>query len=180
MVTSKEEEHRFRLVRAMAFNHRKTVSYRLVQAAKAYRQRSSNVLAQVGLHPGQDQVLKALSENDGQTMGSLASALSVQPPTITKMIGRLSAQGLLERRQSESDARSSSVFLTDQGRELMEDLDRRLKQMDKLALKGLDDKDRKRLRKALRRVERNFNDDRIEDPLEIDQKDEDDAASDEN
>lgn len=140
----------------MAFNHRKTITFRLVQAAKAYRQRSANVLGQLNLHPGQDQILKALAESDGQTMGALAHALSVQPPTITKMVARLGAQGLVERRQSESDGRSSSVYLTDQGMLLMAELDKRLKQMEKAALKGMDNKDRKRIRKALRQLERNL------------------------
>ncbi len=140
----------------MAFNHRKTITFRLVQAAKAYRQRSANVLGQLNLHPGQDQILKALAESDGQTMGALANTLSVQPPTITKMVARLGAQGLVERRQSQNDGRSSSVYLTDQGMLLIADLDKRLKQMEKAALKGLDNKDRKRIRKALRQLERNL------------------------
>ena len=140
----------------MAFNHRKTVSFTLVQASKAYRQRSSNLLSELGLHPGQDQILKALAEEDGQAMGALATTLSVQPPTITKMVVRLSAQGFVERRANASDARSSSVFLTDKGRELIADLDKRLKQMEKQALKGFDPKERKRLRKALRKIEANL------------------------
>ncbi|CAN0602749.1 unnamed protein product, partial [Ectocarpus sp. 12 AP-2014] len=102
----------------MSFNHRKTVTYRLVQASKAYRQRSANVLAELNLHPGQDQILKALADGDGQTMGALANALSVQPPTITKMVVRLSSQGMVERRPSPDDGRSSKVFLTEQGSQL--------------------------------------------------------------
>ncbi|MFK7791442.1 MAG: MarR family winged helix-turn-helix transcriptional regulator [Devosiaceae bacterium] len=140
----------------MAFNQKKTITYRLVQAAKAYRHRSSNVLGEVGLHPGQDQILKALGEQDGQTMGALASALSVQPPTITKMVARLGGQGLVERRQNLVDARSSSVHLTQQGQHLLDELDTRLKRMENDALGGLNDKDRKRLRKALRVVEENL------------------------
>ncbi|MEQ8655981.1 MAG: MarR family transcriptional regulator [Hyphomicrobiales bacterium] len=140
----------------MSFNHRKTVTYRLVQASKAYRQRSANVLADLNLHPGQDQILKALDDGDGQTMGALASALSVQPPTITKMVVRLSSQGMVERRPSPDDGRSSKVFLTEKGSQLIGDLDARLKSMDQEALMGFEDKDRKRLRKALMQLEHNL------------------------
>ncbi len=129
----------------------------MVQASKAYRQRSANVLAELSLHPGQDQILKALADQDGQTMGSLAQALSVQPPTITKMVARLGAQGLVDRRPSLDDGRSSRVFLTDKGRNLIDELDSRLKRMERDALKGFSDKDRKRLRKALRQLEENLN-----------------------
>lgn len=89
-------------------------------------------------------------------MGSLAHALSVQPPTITKMVSRLGGQGLVDRRPSLDDGRSSRVFLTDKGRSLIDDLDARLKRMERDALRGFADKDRKRLRKALRQLEENL------------------------
>lgn len=146
----------------MSFNHRKTVTYRLVQASKAYRQRSASILAELDLHPGQDQILKALADKDGQTMGALAHALAVQPPTITKMVVRLSSQGMVERRPSPDDGRSSKVFLTEKGSQLIGDLDVRLKSMDQDALKGFEGKERKRLRKALIQLEHNLSGD-IED-----------------
>ncbi|MEM1286592.1 MAG: MarR family winged helix-turn-helix transcriptional regulator [Cohaesibacteraceae bacterium] len=155
----------------MAFNHRKTVTYRLVQAAKAYRQRSAQVLGKLNLYPGQDQILKALGDDDGQTMGALASTLSVQPPTITKMVARLSGQGLVERRREEADARSARVHLTAQGRMLIAELDKALKRLERSALFELEDKDRKRLRKTLRQVERNLNDDVPLDTMEDDEVD---------
>lgn len=155
----------------MAFNHRKTVTFRLVQAAKAYRQRSSQVLGRLNLYPGQDQILKALAEEDGQTMGALATTLSVQPPTITKMVARLSGQGLVERRRGEADARSARVHLTGQGRTLIAELDKALKRLERSALSELDDKDRKRLRKALRQLERNLSGDLSAEPTEDDELD---------
>lgn len=148
----------------MSFNQRKTVTYRLVQASKAYRQRAANILSELNLHPGQDQILKALAGGDGQTMGALASALSVQPPTITKMVVRLGTQGMVERRPSLEDGRSSKVFLTEKGSQLIGDLDTRLKRMEQEALKGFEDKDRKRLRKALIQLEKNLSTDTEDDP----------------
>lgn len=95
-------------------------------------------------------------------MGALALALSVQPPTITKMVVRLSSQGMVERRPSPDDGRSSKVFLTEKGSQLIGDLDTRLKRMDQDALKGFEGKERKRLRKALIQLEDNLSGD-IED-----------------
>lgn len=140
----------------MAFNHRKSVTYRLAQAAKAQRTRSASHLGRVGLHPGQDAVLKALAECDGQTMGELAHSLSVQPPTVTKMIARLGAQGLVSRRASERDGRLARVYLTEEGRQRVGEVDRLWKRLEKEALNGLDDKERKRLRKLLRTIEKNL------------------------
>lgn len=140
----------------MAFNYKKSVTFRLAQTAKAHRSRAGIHLSRIGLHPGQEAVLKVLSEDDGQTMSQLAAVLSVQPPTITKMVTRLSAQGFLRRAASETDGRLARVFLTDEGRALVETVDRSWKRLEREALVGLDEKDRKKLRKLLRQVEKNL------------------------
>ncbi|MCC4245488.1 MarR family winged helix-turn-helix transcriptional regulator [Stappia indica] len=140
----------------MAFNYKKSVTFRLAQTAKAHRSRAGIHLSRIGLHPGQEAVLKVLSEDDGQTMSQLAAVLSVQPPTITKMVTRLSAQGFLRRAASETDGRLARVFLTDEGRALVETVDRSWKRLEREALAGLDEKDRKKLRKLLRQVEKNL------------------------
>jgi DNA-binding MarR family transcriptional regulator len=140
----------------MPFNHRKTVVHRLTQAARATRVRSGSQLTRIGLHAGQDAVLKALAETDGLTMSELATALSVQPPTVTKMVSRLAAQGYIERKASAGDGRQAQVFLTDQGKETVSELDKILRRVERQALAGIEEKERKRLRKLLRQIERNL------------------------
>ena len=157
----------------MSFNHRKSVTYRLVQAARAHRTRAGVHLGRIGLHPGQESVLKALDEKDGQSMSELASALAVQPPTVTKMIARLGAQGLVTRQVSAADGRLARVYLTDSGRERVIAVDTAWKRVEKEALAGLDDKDKKRLRKLLRLLEKNLLPGTADDP----QLDDDDAIA---
>ncbi len=157
----------------MGFNFKKSTTFRLAQAAKAQRARSGVHLSLIGLHPGQEAVLKVLFEADGKTMSQLALALGVQPPTVTKMVTRLTAQGLVFRRISESDGRLARVFLTEEGRERILLVDRAWKRLEKEALAGMEDKDRKKLRRLLRQVEKNlsasFEDDPdLEDELETD------------
>ncbi|MEX2319125.1 MAG: MarR family winged helix-turn-helix transcriptional regulator [Bauldia sp.] len=113
-------------------------------------------LARIGLHSGQESLLKALAADDGMTMSDLAATLGVQPPTVTKMIGRLAAQDYVERRASKGDGRQAEVYLTERGRRTIETIDKVWKRIEKTALDGIDDKDRKRLRKLLRQVERNL------------------------
>ncbi|TBW40780.1 MarR family transcriptional regulator [Siculibacillus lacustris] len=140
----------------MTFQHRKSVTHRLAMAAKAHRARSGTHLARIGLHAGQEAVLKALADEDGRTMSQLAQALGVQPPTVTKMVSRLSAQGLLQRVASQTDGRLARVHLTELGRGRIDEIDRIWKRIEREALAGFDDKDRKKLRKFLRAVERNL------------------------
>lgn len=163
----------------MAFNHRKTITFRLAQTARAARGRSGGHLVRIGLHPGQESVLKALAELDGLSMSQLAQTLSVQPPTVTKMVSRLAAQGYVERRASKGDGRQAHVFLTEQGRDTIADVDRGWKRLEKEALAGIDEKDVKRLRKLLRQIERNLttSSDPADEAEEIDTEETEPAAA---
>ena len=140
----------------MGFNHNKSVTFRLAQASKAMRARSGNHLMRIGLHPGQELVLKVLSVGHGETMSQLAQALGVQTPTVTKMVTRLSAQGYVRREISEEDGRRARVFLNDEGRELIQWVDKAWKRLEREAMAGLADKDRKKLKKLLKQVEKNL------------------------
>lgn len=140
----------------MPFQYAKSATHRLAQAAKAQRTRAGVHLSALGLHPGQEVVLKALADRDGLTMSELANELGVQPPTVTKMVTRLAAYGFVVRQTSPADGRLARVFLTEPGRALIADVDRMWKRLEKEAMVGLDDKDRKRLRKYLRRIEKNL------------------------
>lgn len=140
----------------MSLDHRKTVTVRLAQAARAWRSRSGALLSRVGLHAGQEAVLKALDIEDGQAMSQLAASLAVQPPTVTKMVTRLAAQGYLERREAAGDARQTRVFLTALGRERVTEVDGVIRQVEREALAGMPDRDRRKLRQLLRQIERNL------------------------
>lgn len=136
----------------------KTISHRLHHAARLQRALAARHLAELGLFPGQETVLKLLLENDGRTMTELASALRVRPPTASKTVGRLSAQGLLARRAAggEGDGRLVRVFLTDEGRSRAAAIDDIWDKIEDTMGDGLDGKERKRLRKLLRRIEKNL------------------------
>ncbi len=134
----------------------KTISYRLNHTARLQRALSARLLSDLGLFPGQESVLKLLSEDDGRTMGDLAAALRVRPPTASKTVARLTTQGLVERRTSDGDGRIVRVFLTEQGAERAGSIDGIWELMETEITAGLDGKERKRLRKLLRKVEKNL------------------------
>ena len=72
------------------------------------------------------------------------------------MISRLAAQDYVERRASKGDGRQALVFLTERGRKTISAIDKLWKRIEKDALSGIDDKDRKKLRKLLRQIEKNL------------------------
>jgi DNA-binding MarR family transcriptional regulator len=108
------------------------------------------------LYAGQDQLMLALAAEDGQTPGALAAEIGVRPPTVTKTISRLQAQGFVEKRNSETDARQANIYLTEAGRELIVGIEKSIRKTEKHALTGLDKKDQKALSKLLRKIEGNL------------------------
>ncbi|MBE0695281.1 MAG: MarR family transcriptional regulator [Aquamicrobium sp.] len=140
----------------MAKVKRKAVMTSLQAAARLSRTALAARLLAHGLYAGQDQIMLLLDEEDGQTPGQLAARLGVRPPTVTKTIGRLQAQGYLEKRGSAIDARQANVSLTERGRDAIRAIEKAVRKTDRLAFKGLDKKERATLLALLTRIEANL------------------------
>jgi MarR family transcriptional regulator, organic hydroperoxide resistance regulator len=154
-----------------------SVGLHLTRAARLHRARAHSMLGEIGIHPGQENVLQVLLEDDGQPMTKLASELKVKPPTVTKMVSRMAAQGLVRRIASETDARSARVFLTDEGRSRGIELKKRWKRLEQMTMRNVPDKERARLIKLLMAVEASLNDESVDD---TDQSDGSEIVYDEN
>jgi len=124
----------------------------LQRAARLHRAKMAEALQDLGLFPGQEQVLTLLDKEDGRTVGDLADALEVKPPTVSKTLQRLAAQGLVERREHDGDARKSRVVLSAEGQRRARLLQARLDGVEGDLVGKLDGKDQKRLRKMLKRM----------------------------
>lgn len=79
------------------------------------------VLDQLGLTYPQYLVLTALSENDGLTVSEVAGRLWLEPSTVTPLVKRLEAAGMLRRNRNPKDERQVNVTLTEQGRAVRKD-----------------------------------------------------------
>jgi DNA-binding MarR family transcriptional regulator len=73
-----------------------------------------------GLSLPQYHLLEALRDADELTVGVLAEAAGVAPPTATRMLDCLERDGHVSRRHSEQDRRSVLVSLTPSGRTAVE------------------------------------------------------------
>jgi DNA-binding MarR family transcriptional regulator len=130
----------------------KSVSKALQFAARLHTARRGEKLSALGLFPGQDVALQSLHHHGSMAMSELATALQVKPPTVSKMISRLSAQGFVERSGGESDARQVYVKLTERGAETAAMLASQWSETEEEMLARLDGKERKQLRRLLRKV----------------------------
>jgi len=134
----------------------KSVGWALVQAARLHRSRTGDKLSELGLFAGQEQVLQALASSGPMTMGDLAAILRVRPPTASKTVSRLSSLKLVERHTEPGDARVVRVKLTKEGKRKAAAIDALWDEVEAELLAGFDNKDRKRLRKLLRKAAKNL------------------------
>ena len=76
----------------------------------------------VGITPSQLAVLGTLARNGSMTLGQLADAEAVQPPSMTRIVGRLVDAGMVVRQAREDDRRSAEVTLSMRGRHAIESI----------------------------------------------------------
>ncbi|MBL0371619.1 winged helix-turn-helix transcriptional regulator [Rhizobium sp. KVB221] len=93
------------------------VSFAIFALARSHRARAAQLLAEIGLFPGQEILLMQLGEKDGQPQKSLCETIGLDHSTVAKSLTRLERCGLIERRKCAEDGRVSQVYLTDKGRE---------------------------------------------------------------
>ena len=106
------------------------ISFLIGKAGQRISKRARDKLSVHGVTPTQFAVLNVLWERDGQSGAELGERLVVDSATITGVVDRLVAAGLLERRAHGEDRRVHSLFLTGQGQALQAPLDAAMDQLN--------------------------------------------------
>jgi DNA-binding MarR family transcriptional regulator len=132
------------------------VTYAVVRAAKTHLRRAGALLVELGLQPGQDMLLRQLWRQDGLSQSELLTRLMVEPPTVTKAIGRLERDGLVTRRRDRGDARVSRVFLTARGKRLRGRVEAIWAELEERATAGFTADERGLLRRLSARMRENL------------------------
>jgi DNA-binding MarR family transcriptional regulator len=73
------------------------------------------LLQELGLTYPQYLAMMVLWEGDGITIGDVSNRLLTDPGSVTPLLKRLEAEGLLKRIRSSADERVVELFLTDKG-----------------------------------------------------------------
>ena len=107
-----------------------------------------------GVPPAQLSALSVLVFGGPRTLGELAAAEQVRPPTMTRIVQGLDAEGLVRRARDPRDARVVRLHATPRGRRVMQrGRERRVEQLAAL-LDRLERDDVERVREAAELVER--------------------------
>lgn len=104
------------------------------------------------LAPTEWRVLATLSDGDGLTIGQLADIVIAKQPTVTKIIDRMALAGLVQRQTGEVDRRQTTIYTTDEGKEVVRDLLRKAKAAETASLRHFSDTEIDHLKGTLRRM----------------------------
>jgi len=126
------------------------VCFALVVAARTVLSVYRPVLEPMGLTHPQYLVMLALWGSEPMSVKELSEALQLDPPTLSPLLKRLEANGLVERQRLPEDQRTLAVTLTAAGRELRTEA---LKVPPQIVAKlGMDVAELERLRDGLTHV----------------------------
>ncbi len=102
-----------------------------------------------GLSPSQQSALSVIANEGPLTLGALAEHERVAPPSITKVVSKLEADGLVVRTPDPADRRVCRVAVSADGAALLEESRRRKTAWLTERISELDDSGRRRLADAL-------------------------------
>lgn len=121
---------------------------RLFRAKMRQGDDSEGVMSQPGAHL----VLSRLAVCDGITQLELVRATHLRPPTVSVILQKMEAEGLVERKSDEHDRRAIRVTLTEAGRELDQKHIEKIKKIDGVALAELTEEEFSVLMKLLPKI----------------------------
>ena len=96
--------------------------FRLYTASRLITQVYHPLLSEHGLTYPQYLVLLVLWEKDEQPVNDIAKRLVLETNTVTPLLKRMEAEGIVTRSQGKKDARQTIVKLTKKGRDLQKKL----------------------------------------------------------
>jgi MarR family transcriptional regulator for hemolysin len=120
---------------------RRELAFILNDVARLLRTHADQKAAQFGMTRAQWAVLARLDRCQGLKQTELAEMLDLQPITLTRLLDRLSDNGLIERRPDPDDRRAKRLYLTAAARPLLERLSDLGEELMESALAGLQPQD---------------------------------------
>ncbi len=125
------------------------IGFQLHDVARLMRKRFEQRTARVGFTRAQWQALVYLARNEGIHQAGLAELLDVEPISLMRILDKLQARGLVERRQHPRDRRVWLLYLTPEAHPSLDILRSLGEQTRAEALAGISDDDREKLMSVL-------------------------------
>jgi MarR family transcriptional regulator, transcriptional regulator for hemolysin len=133
-----------------------SMGFLLADVARLMRRNFDRRAQQIGLSRAQWQVLAWLKRNEGISQAALADLLEMSPMTLVRLIDKLEAAGLVQRRPRPGDRRSYQLYLADHAHPLLDRLWEMGAETRRQAQAGISKADEALLLDALTTIRRNL------------------------
>ena len=98
----------------------RSVGFTISTTGYAIARRFRELLAPLGLEPRDFALLRTVATSPGVTQQAIGERMGVKPSRMVAFVDALEQRGLLERRQNPQDRRARELFLTEQGRDVLQ------------------------------------------------------------
>src|SRR5471030_1197122 len=101
---------------------KREIAFTIMDVARMLKTYADQRARQFGISRAQWAVLVRIDRTEGLKQSELAEIIDLQPISLTRLLDRLAANGLIERRADPNDRRANRLFLTPAARPMLEQL----------------------------------------------------------
>lgn len=133
-----------------------SLQHTFLEVMRLYHQLLQTFLLDVGVYPGQPQLLYVLNEEGGLSQKELAERLHVTPATLTVMLNRMEKSELVRRQQDQQDQRVYRVYITEKGKDIFTIAGEIMTKVHQQMLVGVEEHEKEQLQELLARISDNL------------------------
>lgn len=123
----------------MSATHETDLLFLLYDVARILRTRADQRARCTGMTRAQWVILVWLERNPGLSQNELAALVEVEPITVARLIDKLEAHGVVERRADPADRRVRRLHLTEAAKPLLEQVHEYREESSRLVCEGVSD-----------------------------------------
>ncbi|WP_230291397.1 MarR family winged helix-turn-helix transcriptional regulator [Croceicoccus sp. Ery5] len=135
---------------------KRNVALKISILARQMRKHFDEAIAELGVTRSQWTVIAVVSSRPGATQRVIAEALEISEASAGRLVDRLIAEGLVERKPKEDDRRAHAVFLTDKGTQLTGKLGAAATVSEDATFAGIGDDELEQMNALLDRIQGNL------------------------
>lgn len=137
-------------------NPRRQVSLRLTVISRLQRNNFDRLVAELNVTRSQWALIAVVARYPGSTQRMIAECLEMSEASAGRLVDRLCADGLLERRDRADDRRARAVYITEASEPLLKELGEIASKAENEMLKGFSESEVEKLNEYLTRIYANI------------------------
>lgn len=134
----------------------RSLGFLIHDVARLLRRNFNRGVQSLGLTQTQWRAIAQLSRNEGINQVTLADILEIQPISLARLLDRMQASGLIERRPDPRDRRAVRLYLTAEAEPILAALRAQAAETQRRALGAMAEEGHGQLIEALRALKRNL------------------------